>query len=101
MLVLSVAVLVIVIVDAQRIDYEHEHESIETDNNLALMEFTGNLNAEPVNGYRFPNPLLIDKYHYFDNIFCNFSKSPGNLPIVANMLLRRARRTAERRHPAI
>ena len=51
MLVLSVAVLVIVIVDAQRIDYEHEHESIETDNNLALMEFTGNLNAEPVNAY--------------------------------------------------
>jgi hypothetical protein len=24
-------------------------------------------------------------------IRCNFSKSPGNLPIIANMLLRRAR----------
>jgi hypothetical protein len=32
---------------------------------------------------------------------CNFSKSPGNLPIVSITLLRRARRTAERRHPAI
>ena len=31
----------------------------------------------------------------------NFSKSPGNLPIVSVSLLRRARRTAERRHPAI
>jgi hypothetical protein len=31
----------------------------------------------------------------------HFSKSPGNLPIISIRLLRRARRTAERRHPAI
>jgi len=35
------------------------------------------------------------------HIFRNFSKSPGNLPIISIRLLRRARGTAERRHPAI
>jgi len=34
-------------------------------------------------------------------VICNFSKSPGSLPIVFTSLLCRARRTVERRRPAI